>query len=88
MKSRVAFTAGGNRSQNIEAALRLIENDINLTSKSDLFIKVNFVNMEIQAAATHVDGVRTLLQFLRERYMTSSPICSAWSKRTRISSWT
>ena len=68
MKSRVAFTAGGNRSQNIEAALNLIENDINLTGKSDLFIKVNFVNMEIQAAATHVDGVRTLLQFLRERY--------------------
>jgi uncharacterized protein (DUF362 family) len=68
MKSKIAFTAGGDRSQNIEAALRLIESDIDLTGKSDLFIKVNFVNTEIQAAATHVDGVRTLLQFLRERY--------------------
>jgi len=68
MKQRVAFTAGGSRSQNIENALRLIESDIDLMGKSDLFIKVNFVNTEIQVAATHVDGVRTLLQFLRERY--------------------
>ncbi|MFC2020456.1 DUF362 domain-containing protein [Chloroflexota bacterium] len=68
MKPRVAFTATGSRSQNIETALRLIESDIDLTGKSDLFIKVNFVNTEIQGAATHVDGVRSLLQFLRERY--------------------
>lgn len=68
MKPRVAFTAGGNRAQNIENALRLIDGDINLSGKSDLFIKVNFVSTEIQAAATHVDGVRAVLLFLRERY--------------------
>jgi uncharacterized protein (DUF362 family) len=65
---KVAFTAGGTRSQNIGNALRLIEKDIDLSGKSDLLIKVNFVNTEIQAAATHVEGVRALLQFLRERY--------------------
>ncbi len=69
MKSKVAFTAGGSRSQNISGALHLIESDIDMMGKSDLFIKVNFVSTDVQAAATHVDGVRTLLQFLRERYV-------------------
>jgi uncharacterized protein (DUF362 family) len=68
MKQKVAFNAGRSRSQNIESNLRLIENDIDLKGKSDVLIKVNFVNTEIQAAATHVDGVRALLRFLRERY--------------------
>jgi uncharacterized protein (DUF362 family) len=68
MKPKVAFTAGGSRSQNINTALHLIESEINLTGKSNLFIKVNFVSTDVQAAATHVDGVRTLIQFLKERY--------------------
>lgn len=68
MKTKIAFAAGRNRSQNIGNALNLIESDIYLTSKSDVFIKVNFVSTDVQAAATHVDGVRALLRFLRERY--------------------
>ena len=68
MKSKVALTAGGTRGQNIDSALHLIENDIDLSGKSDIFIKVNFVNTERQLAATHVDGVVVLLQFLRKRY--------------------
>lgn len=68
MKPKVAFTAGGTRSQNIDSALHLIEGDIDLSGKSSVFIKVNFVNTEKQLAATHVDGVVALLQFLRERY--------------------
>ena len=68
MKSNVALTGGSTRPKNIDAALHLIENDIDLTGKSDLLIKVNFVSTENQLAATHVDGVRTLLKFLRERY--------------------
>jgi uncharacterized protein (DUF362 family) len=68
MKSKVALTRGGNRSENISAALQLIRDDIDLGGKSDLFIKVNFVSTTNQLAATHVDGVRSLLRFLRERY--------------------
>ena len=68
MSPAVALTKGGTRSENIDKALRLIEKDIDLTGKSDIFIKVNFVSNENQLAATHVDGVRALLEFLRERY--------------------
>ncbi len=68
MKSKVALSRGGHRSANIEAALRLIENEIDLDGKQNLFIKVNFVSTQNQLAATHVDAVRPLLKFLRERY--------------------
>ncbi len=68
MKSRVALTAGDNRYETIRQALGLIKDDIDLTGKSDIFIKVNFVDVDRQVAATHVDGVRALLEFLRERY--------------------
>ncbi len=68
MKSKVALTKSGNRSQNIDTGLRLIENEINLKGKQNLFIKVNFVSTKNQLAATHVDAVHPLLRFLRERY--------------------
>jgi uncharacterized protein (DUF362 family) len=68
MKSKVALTKGGTREQNIDESLRLIEGDINLRPKSRVFIKVNFVSTKNQLAATHVDAVRALLKFLRERY--------------------
>ncbi|MEE8418629.1 MAG: DUF362 domain-containing protein [Dehalococcoidales bacterium] len=68
MKPKVALTRGKNRTENIDAALELIDGDIDLKGKSDLFIKVNFVSTSNQLAATHVDGVRGLLAFLRERY--------------------
>jgi len=68
MKSKTALAKGGNRSQNIDTSLRLIENEIDLEGKRDLFIKVNFVSTHNQLAATHVNAVRPLLKFLRERY--------------------
>ena len=68
MKSKVAITKSGNRSQNIDTGLRLIENEINLKGKQNLFIKVNFVSTNNQLAATHVGAVRPLLRFLREHY--------------------
>jgi len=68
MKSKIALTKGSNRSQNIDAALRLVENEIDLEGKRNLFIKVNFVSTHNQLAATHVNAVRPLLKFLRERY--------------------
>jgi len=68
MKPKVALTRTGNRSQNIDTALRLLGDDIDLGGKSRLFIKVNFVSIENQLAATHVDAMRGLLKFLRESY--------------------
>ena len=68
MKSKVALTKSGNRSQNIDTGLRLIENEIDLKGRRNLFIKVNLVSTKNQLASTHVDAVRPLLRFLRERY--------------------
>jgi len=68
MKTKVALTKSGNRSRNIDTALRLIESEIDLKSKQNLFIKVNFASTSNQLAATHVDAVHPLLKFLRERY--------------------
>ena len=68
MKPKVALTRTGSRGENIEAALRLIESEIDLEAKPSVFIKVNFVSTSIQLAATHVDAVRALLRFLRQRY--------------------
>ena len=68
VKSQVALSKGSKRAENIEAALRLIESDIDIETKPDVFIKVNLVSTRNQLAATHVDGVRALLRFLRERY--------------------
>jgi uncharacterized protein (DUF362 family) len=67
-RSRVALAKGGGRAENVEATLRLIESDIHLEGKSGVFIKVNFVSTTNQLAATHVDSVRALLRFIRERY--------------------
>ncbi len=65
---KIALTADENRSENIKNALDLIKEDVVLTGKSDVFIKVNFVDTEKQAAATHVDAVRPLLEFIRSIY--------------------
>ncbi|RPH68925.1 DUF362 domain-containing protein [bacterium] len=68
MKTKVALTTGNNRSENIRNAINLIEKDIDLSGRSNVFIKVNFVDTEIQAAATHAESVRVLLEILRKRY--------------------
>ncbi len=68
MKSKVALTRGGNRPQNIDTSLRLIEDEIDLKGKKNLLIKVNLTSTSNQLAATHVDAMRPLFQFLRERY--------------------
>jgi uncharacterized protein (DUF362 family) len=66
--SRVALTKGGGRRENIEAALQLVGSDIDLKAKSNILIKPNFVSTTAQLTATHVDAVRAVLRFLRQRY--------------------
>jgi len=68
MKSRVSLVKGNDRSQNIRQALQSLAGEIDLSTKKNIFIKPNFVSSTNQLASTHVDGVRALLKFLRERY--------------------
>jgi len=68
VRSRVALIKGDDRQGNIDAALRAVEDDIDLTGKTNVFIKVNFVSTTKPLAATHVDAVRAVLRFVRERY--------------------
>ncbi len=68
MKSKVGLAKGNERTANIRQALELIEDDIDFNSKRDIFIKVNFVSDQNQLSSTHVDAVRALLRFLRQKY--------------------
>ncbi len=67
-KSKVALVRGESRYSNVAEALALIAEDVHLADKKGLLVKVNFVSTSHQAAATHVDAVRALLDFLRARY--------------------
>ncbi|HDN80706.1 MAG TPA: DUF362 domain-containing protein, partial [Chloroflexi bacterium] len=67
-KARVALIKGDDRYRNTAQALRLIEGEIDLTDKKLVLVKVNFVSTVRQLAATHVDAVRAVLDFVRERY--------------------
>jgi uncharacterized protein (DUF362 family) len=68
MKPRVALTHSGSRAQNIDQALRLIKDDINLKGKKNVLVKVNFTSRDNGLGATNVEAVRALLKFLREFY--------------------
>jgi uncharacterized protein (DUF362 family) len=52
----------------VARALRTIEDSIDLEDVRRLLIKPNFVSVERQLAATHVDAVRAVLDFVRARY--------------------
>ena len=68
MKPKVALVKGGNRAENIDRSLRLLGDDIDLKGKKNLLVKVNFSCAADKLGATHVDAIRPLLKFLRERY--------------------
>lgn len=73
-KPIVALVKGESRTKNIQRALKLIEDKIKAEIKKRvlkrgyILIKPNFVSTRRQLAATHVQAVETLLQFLREFY--------------------
>ncbi len=66
--SRVALIRGEDRYENIQRALAQIAADVDLTDKQRVLIKPNFVATDKPLAATHVDGVRAVLDFVRARY--------------------
>jgi uncharacterized protein (DUF362 family) len=67
--SNVALIKGNDRSENIYKALKLIENQVfSGIQGKQILIKPNFVQTSKQLAATHVDAVRGILEFLRPHY--------------------
>jgi uncharacterized protein (DUF362 family) len=68
VKSRVALIKGNDRYENITQALSLIGDSIDLSDKKRILIKPNFVSTRRQLAATHVDAVQAVLEWLRPRY--------------------
>ena len=67
--STTALIKGNDRSENIFKALKLIEDQVlNGIKGKQILIKPNFVQTSNQLAATHVDAIRGILEFLRPHY--------------------
>jgi len=67
--SNVALIKGNDRSENIYKALKLIEDQVfSGIQGKQILIKPNFVQTSKQLAATHVDAVKGILEFLRPHY--------------------
>src|SRR5664279_4568610 len=79
-RSFVALTQGQERRQNITAALTAIDDQIRpqLKRKKYVLIKPNFVSVERQLAATHVDAVRGILDYLAPRFKGPVVIAEAY----------
>jgi uncharacterized protein (DUF362 family) len=80
-RSPVALTQGLERRQNVTAALVAIDDQIRprLKRKKYVLIKPNFVSVERQLAATHVDAVRGILDYLAPRF--KGPVVIAEASR-------
>ena len=69
MSSSVALIKGNDRSENVYKALKLIEDQVLSGIKGkQILIKTNFVQTSVPLAATHVDAVKGILEFLRPHY--------------------
>ena len=67
--SKVALTRGDSRRKNIFESLKLIEKEIREKVKGKkVLIKPNFTSSRIQKAATHIEQIRGILDFLSEVY--------------------
>ncbi|RME36682.1 MAG: DUF362 domain-containing protein, partial [Thermoflexia bacterium] len=71
----VALTRRETRRETVAAALEAIADQVDLRGVRRVLVKPNFVTPDRQLAATHVDAVRAVLDFLRSRY--SGPIIVA-----------
>jgi uncharacterized protein (DUF362 family) len=66
--TRVALTRGDDRIENISRALSLIADEINFQGCQRVLVKPNLVSTKHQLAATHVDALRAVMAFVRNRY--------------------
>jgi uncharacterized protein (DUF362 family) len=64
---RVSLVKGRMRYDNIVRALQLIQSDIDVSSKDRILLKPNLVHPGRRGAVTHVDAVRAVLDFLKQR---------------------
>lgn len=67
-RSQVALIHGNTRYDNVIQALNQIDAGTDLAGKRRVLIKPNFVVTHKPLAATHIDAVRAVLDFLRARY--------------------
>jgi uncharacterized protein (DUF362 family) len=63
--SKVALVKGDNRYDNITQALDLVSDEIEFSRK--IVIKPNFTSVTNQLAATHVDAVRAVLDYIKKQ---------------------
>lgn len=67
--STVGLIKGNDRRENIYQSLKLIEDQVfSAIGNKTVLIKPNFVQTSRQLAATHVDAIRGILEFLRPHY--------------------
>jgi uncharacterized protein (DUF362 family) len=64
----VAVARGDDRYGTVRRSLDLIADQIDLAGKRCVFVKPNLVSCEYQLAATHVDALRAVISWVRERY--------------------
>ena len=69
-KATVALTHGNSRRRNVYDALMAVDGDLQpiLKTRKYVVIKPNFVNTVNQLAASHVDAMRGILDYLSERF--------------------
>ena len=63
----MALVKGDERYSNVIKALGLIEQDIDLDGVRTILVKPNLISVTRQLAATHVEAVKAVLDFLRQR---------------------
>ncbi|MDP2727342.1 MAG: DUF362 domain-containing protein [Dehalococcoidia bacterium] len=67
MAARVSLVKGPSRYDNIRRGLELIEADIRLEPDQTIVVKPNLTSSTTALAITHVEALRAVLRFLRER---------------------
>jgi len=80
--TRVAIIKSANRTEGIKRALSAIEQDIRPARK--ILIKPNLVSTSNQLASTHVDAVRGVIAFLKERTDAEITVGEASSTRDTL----
>lgn len=65
---KVGLMRGASRRETVAAALEAVADQVDLSGVRQVLVKPNFVSTRRPLAATHVDAVRAVLDFLRARY--------------------
>jgi uncharacterized protein (DUF362 family) len=68
MRASVGLVRGEHRYGNVAQALNLVAEQVAFQGRQRVVVKPNFVSTRHQPAATHVDAVRAVLDFVRARY--------------------